>query len=84
MVASEWTGRRRRRRFIAVTLIVVGLGARLGSALSCVGDCKGEGKVDLTDLILGVDIVLGVQAVTRARPSQIRMARLTLSSSSKA
>lgn len=59
-IRMDW--RRQRRRFIAVTLIVVGLGARLGSALSCVGDCKGEGKVDITDLILGVQPVTACEA----------------------
>src|SRR5579862_1133916 len=31
---------------------------------ACVGDCKGAGKVDIADLILGVNIVLGLAPVS--------------------
>jgi hypothetical protein len=41
-----------------VTLTVADAGAQ------CVGDCNGDGRVSITDVILGVDIVLGLQPVT--------------------
>lgn len=34
------------------------------AARACVGDCKGAGTVDISDLIVGVDIVLGLDPVS--------------------
>ena len=51
-------------------LLVVGLvpasvqlGARRADAQQCVGDCNGDGKVTIDELILGVNIALGTQSV---------------------
>jgi uncharacterized protein DUF1566 len=41
-----------------VAMIVVLLGLRAAGP-TCVGDCRGERKVDITDLIAGVNIALG-------------------------
>jgi hypothetical protein len=48
-------------------LIVVLLALRPVAAQTCVGDCKGEGKVDITDLIIGVNIALGSESVTACK-----------------
>jgi uncharacterized protein DUF1566 len=47
-----------------VALIVVGLGVQPGAALACVGDCNGDGLVVIGELIVGVNIALGLQPVT--------------------
>jgi hypothetical protein len=60
-----------RGRLAAVAALVIllaamiGLGARPAGALSCVGDCTGKGSVAITDLVLGVNIALGLVPVTQ-------------------
>ena len=49
---------------VYVALIVVLLGLRPVAAQTCVGDCRGESKVDITDLITGVNIALGILPVS--------------------
>ena len=56
-IQIDW--RRQWHRLIAVALIVVVLGLRPAAAQTCVGDCKGESKIDIGDLITGVNIALG-------------------------
>jgi hypothetical protein len=40
--------------------------ASLGQA-ACIGDCNGNGQVNITDLVLGVNIALGSRTVCRIR-----------------
>ena len=55
----------RTRAWRVCTLAAFLLAAGPGRAPAvCVGDCKGVGKVDIADLILGVNIVLGTAPVT--------------------
>ena len=54
--------RRHRHRVIAVA-VIVGLGVRPAAASPCVGDCGGDGTVDIADLIVGVNIALELQPV---------------------
>lgn len=51
-------------RVVAVALCVVGLGLRPGSALACVGDCDGDGRVAINELVVGVNIALGSQLLS--------------------
>src|SRR5262245_19402833 len=60
IMRSSW--RRCGYRVIA-TAVIVGLGVRPAAALTCVGDCGGNGTVDIADLIIGVNIALGLQTV---------------------
>lgn len=46
-------------RVIVVAVAVLGVGPRPVAGQTCVGDCRGEGVVDIGDLITGVNIVLG-------------------------
>jgi Protein of unknown function (DUF1566) len=69
-VASAWARHTVRARLAAVALFVlpttaIGLGARPAGAQSCVGDCTGTGSVAITDLILGVNIALGLAPVSQ-------------------
>ena len=51
---------------LAAVLIASGSAARA----QCVGDCQGDGSVTINDLILGVNIALGLQpTTTRAVPA---------------
>lgn len=56
--------RRQWSRPIAVALIVVGLGLRPGAAVACVGDCDGDDRVAINELVVGVNIALGSQPPT--------------------
>ena len=44
-------------------VVIVGLGVQPAVASTCVGDCRGNATVDIADLILGVNIALGLQPV---------------------
>ena len=62
-------------RIVAV-VVIAGLGARPAAA-ACVGDCHGDGAVDIADLVVGVAVAAGVwlaEAVTlgSARPDSRR------------
>jgi uncharacterized protein DUF1566 len=50
---------------IIVLAAAIGLGARPAGAQSCVGDCTGKGSVAITDLVLGVNIALGLVPVAQ-------------------
>ena len=58
-----------RRMAIALLLIVwlARAGAASAAGGACVGDCKGIGRVDISDLIVGVNIALGVMPVSACR-----------------
>jgi uncharacterized protein DUF1566 len=61
-VTVRWGWRRHCYHVIAV-VVIAGLGVRPAASSTCVGDCKGMGTVDITDLIVGVNIALGLQPV---------------------
>lgn len=58
-VARTLRTRRLRQALVTTCLLVVCLGRQAG-AQSCVGDCRGLGHVGIGDLILAVNIVLGL------------------------
>ncbi len=62
--ASDLTSRMMRwwYRLIAGAAIA-GLAARAPAASPCIGDCRGRGKVEVADLIVGVTIALGLRPV---------------------
>ncbi len=47
----------------AVAVMVIGLGARPGTAQMCIGDCGGDGKVAINEIIECVTIALGSAAL---------------------
>jgi len=59
-VRCDW--RRRGYRVLAVA-VIVGLAMPPAAVSTCVGDCEGNGIVDIADLIIGVNIALGLQPV---------------------
>jgi hypothetical protein len=59
--------RARRRHWFGPIMggfLAVALAARTASAAPCVGDCGGDGTVDIADLITGVNIVLGTRPLS--------------------
>jgi hypothetical protein len=48
---------------VIAVAVVVGLVVPPAAASTCVGDCKADGAVDIGDLIIGVNIALGLQSV---------------------
>lgn len=53
-----------RLRYTAVPILLIGFHVQPSAALTCVGDCGGVGFVEIADLIVGVDIVLGQAPVS--------------------
>jgi len=60
-VRRDW---RRHCSHVVAVAVIVGLGVQPAAASTCVGDCNGKGKVDIADLIIGVNIALGLRPVT--------------------
>lgn len=62
MVGIDATCRGGRCRRLAVLMLVASVAARSGDAAAqtCVGDCNGDGAVQINELILGVNIALNV------------------------
>jgi Protein of unknown function (DUF1566) len=61
--ASARCDRRRHWYLVVAVVVVVGLAVQPAAASTCVGDCEGNGTVDIADLIIGVNIALGLQSV---------------------
>lgn len=66
LLATSWYG----LRAVAVAMIVLGLGLQPVAAQTCVGDCKEMQRVDIGDLITGVNIVLGSLPVSACEAFQ--------------
>ena len=62
-----WGRAQRLRRWLAAVVLVAWCGPRVAGA-ECVGDCNGDGRVVIAELIIGVNIALGTVAVTQCRP----------------
>ena len=54
----------RRRAAQLAMAVAIGFVLRPWPARACIGDCRGLGTVSISDLILGVDIVLGLHPVS--------------------
>ncbi len=52
--AASW------RCYSLAAFVLIALEVCSAAARACIGDCKGAGAVDISDLIVGVDIVLGL------------------------
>ena len=53
----------RRRGCVMAIAVIVSLGVRPAAASTCVGDCQATCSVGIADLILGVNIALGLLPV---------------------
>lgn len=65
---------------LALSVLVLGSLGRVGAS-DCIGDCDGDGRVTVSELIVGVDIALGVQPVDACRAfedaeSQVNVSQL--------
>jgi len=55
-------------RSLVLACSVLALSAMARPALGCVGDCNGDGAVAINELIAGVGIALGNQALSACPP----------------
>ncbi|MGH7789963.1 MAG: hypothetical protein ACRERC_24055 [Candidatus Binatia bacterium] len=72
--AFAWSLRNPGRVLLLAALLLV---PRAASA-QCVGDCTGDGRVSISDLILGVNIALGSQPVTACEAFANQSGRVTI------